>query len=138
MQAVKEALRTKALATASLITALGGQYFYHRHPNKDIGAVLADSSKALVTFWLVAGSPDDEGLPRMDELYQFDIWSKSAEKNDAVAEILIATFDQKALAITGRRLGRIVFVAPVIEMFETDTEIHHMAIQFRIITYPSA
>lgn len=137
MLAVKNALRTKAVATAALTTALGGTYFYHRAPNKPLRDILIDSTKAVVTFWLVAGTPDED-VPRSSELYQIDIWSKTAEKNDAVADILISTFDKQPLTIVGRRLGRIVHVAPVIEMYEPDTEIHHKAIQFRIITYPSA
>lgn len=137
MQSVKVALRTKALATPSLVSELGGSYFYHRNPDKPISKILTSEDVALVTFWLVAGSPDEE-VPRADEVYQMDIWSKTAAKNDEVADILIATFNQKPLTITGRRLGRIVHIAPVIEMYEPDTEIHHKAIQFRITSYPTS
>lgn len=136
MQSVKTALRTKALATPALITALGGNHFYQTRPAKPIGEVLTDGTKALVTLWLVAGTPDEE-VPRSVEVYQMDVWSKSADKNDAVAELLVSTFDKAPLTITGRRLGWIVHIAPVLEMYEPDTEIHHKVIQFRITSYPS-
>jgi hypothetical protein len=137
MQSVKQSLRARAIADATLVAALGGQYFYHRNPATSLSQLLTDATKAVVTYWLVVGTPDEE-LPRSDELYQMDIWSKTADKNDAVAELLVARFDQKPLAMTGRRLGRIVHVAPVLEFYEPETELHHKAIQFRIISYAAS
>lgn len=144
MLAVKNALRAKAIATATLVNALGGQHFYHRAPAKPINEILTDSTKALITYNLVSGIPD-EYVPRSDELYDIHVWSTSADKNDAVAEILIATFDKQPLAMTGRRLGRVIHVGPVQEFYEADSEvaataatvIHHKVIPFRIITYPT-
>jgi hypothetical protein len=137
MQAVKQALRTKAIATASLVTALGGQHFYHRAPDKPIDTMLTDGATAICTYNLVSGVPDED-VPRSEELYDIHVWSRSADKNDAVGEIVISTFDRQALTMTGRRLGRIVHVGPVQEFYEADIRVHHKVIPFRIITYPSA
>lgn len=129
MQAVKTALRAKAIADATLLDAahLGGPRVYYRRPPRD-------ADFPVVTFFKLPVSRDKE-IPREDGIYQFDTWSKSADLNDVIADRLETIFDTQPLVVAGKTVAEVVRVESRQEMYEEDTEIHHTAQTFRVITF---
>jgi len=135
MLAVRQGLRAKAIADATLVSLLGGDHFYHRRPQRPIVEMIASGTRALVTYNRVS-APRDPEIPRTDEDYDLHVWSKSGDTNDQIGERLIALFDKQPLPMTGRRLGEIhAFTAG--DFYEEDTEIHHQVISVRVISYPA-
>jgi hypothetical protein len=127
VQAVKTALRAAAVADSALLALLGGaSVFYRRPPNQAIFP--------RVTFFKLPVSRDKE-IPREDGLYQFDTWSKSADLNDAIGDRIKAIFDKRPLVLAGVTLAEVVRIEESREMYEDDTEIHHLAQTFRVITF---
>lgn len=129
MQAVKAALRAKAIADSGITTALGGQNVLYGRPKKA-------TTFPLLTFFEVFSFRDKQ-MPIANELYQFDAWAKTADKADEITEAVITSFDRKPLTITGRRLLEIFHEPPLQEFYEEDEEIHHKMIQIRIISVPA-
>jgi len=92
----------------------------------------------------VSGGRTDKELPQANELYQFDVWSRSENLNDAIAERLVAILDPddpplgwSSISIEGRRLGELNLEPPAQELYEDDMQLHHKALQFRVISYPA-
>jgi hypothetical protein len=139
MLVVKQALRAKAVADATLIASglLNGTHVY-----QGFADITTEALQAWVTFFLVSQALDPE-TGFAEEVYQFDVWARTQDKADAVAERLSAIFDPPGsfggtLAPSPRRLACPIRSVPVpgdvAEVAETGT-LHHAIRQFRVATY---
>lgn len=140
----KKALRAKALANATLTTKLGGQHVYQAEQDMDVETLLAGGAAAIVTFSCIADSPSTE-IPYAERVYQFDVWSQSADTADEVAEIVDATFRWDGTdgsgtlpGLTTRRLAEPITSEPGARDMPRDqssASLHHRIRAFRVATY---
>jgi hypothetical protein len=141
MLAVKNALRAKAVADATLIgvALLNGSHVYQSAPEIDSAPL-----DQWITFSRVTTSTDQE-TGYSSELYQFDVWARSSDRADQIAERLSIVLGWRhgvagsgTLTIVGRRLAQPVseelVPSDASEAAETGN-LHQRIRQFRVATY---
>jgi hypothetical protein len=140
VKVVKEAIGAKAIGDATLVSLLGGGHVFQDTPE-----IKTDDLAAWVTFWCVSPGYASE-IPRLDQLYQFDIWASTSDLADTIAERVSAIYGWKqdtgggTLSIDGRRLAEPIYEEPASPDMAEPTAAaqprHHRARQFRVATYP--
>jgi hypothetical protein len=128
MQAIKKAIFSTVDDDATIRTLLGSvDRVLYRRP-------VSFAILPVITFFLVSGT-EDMTVPQIDESYQLDVWSRSADFNDVIADRLRTLLHKKPLTLESGRLAGI-FVTSTVELYETDTLIHHKVVNLRVISYP--
>lgn len=112
---VLKAIRTKALADATLVgaTMLNGNHVYQEAPDIDTDTL---------TAWVIlsnTGQVRDPEVPLADELYQFAVVARTAERADLIVEQIVSIFEWRhgvasgnLGAITGRRQAEPITFEP--------------------------
>lgn len=138
---IKVALRTKGLADAALVTLLGGNHLYEAVPQGSI-----DSLAAWITFWCASRAEDLE-TGRIDQVWQFDVWSRKSETGDAIAARVGAVYGWNQRSGGGtlpglatRRLAEPIYEEPGPGETREDSgsgTLYHKVRQIRVATYPA-
>jgi hypothetical protein len=129
MITLKAAFRSKLLGDATLVALLTGPRVYYRKP--------PDAAQyPSITFFESSkdrfGQPGN-GNPTRRPVYQFDVWTESADLNDQICtrveQILVLP-----IVASGLRVDVLLFDGRI-ELYE-DIGVHHGVMRYSCVTVP--